>query len=72
MIDLEDLLKNGENLDLSMVALTPPSSDHNSPMSSPLQSDSSAPNSPSFDDMSGELLHFDENTPGVLRGREID
>lgn len=55
--DIEDLLKSGENIDLSAIALTPPSSDHCSPMSSPPQSDdSSAPNSPSFDEMEGKFI----------------
>ena len=52
--DIEDLLKSGENLDLSAIALTPPSSDQNSPLSTPPQSDTSAPSSPVFDDMDGK------------------
>ena len=53
---IEELLKKGENIDLSMIALSPPYSDSCSPTSVHQQSDTSAPSSPVFDDMNGQFL----------------
>ncbi|XP_076467423.1 sterol regulatory element-binding protein 1-like [Babylonia areolata] len=63
--NIEMLLKNGENIDVSMIALSPPSSDGSSPRTSHGLSDSSAPSSPvAFDDM-GEVIS-EERTSFVL------
>ncbi|KAL8576347.1 hypothetical protein ACOMHN_048914 [Nucella lapillus] len=48
---IEELLKKGENIDVSMIALSPPCSDGESPRTSHGLSDSSPPSSPLFEDM---------------------
>ncbi|KAL8615034.1 hypothetical protein ACOMHN_057938 [Nucella lapillus] len=67
--NLEDFVKTGDSLDLCELELvpTPPSSDHDSPVSSPPQSDSSAPNSPSFDDLQDSMME-DQSSLGVDHG----
>ncbi|XP_076446887.1 sterol regulatory element-binding protein 1-like [Babylonia areolata] len=65
--NMEDLLKLSDNMDMTVMALTPPSSDHDSPMSSPPQSDNSAPSSPGFDELQ-DSMQEDANSVNVGQG----